>query len=191
MTCLYVGDLGDSLSLRGSVQLYRFQEPILSADRIARGYGITRVQRLDVHYPDGRHDARAMTVESDGTVLIATSGREGKSRLYRVGSDAWLAGRSGDARGAGSIDLQVERTGAVSGLGRQATRHVARTGISLNFLDLGQQGLTASPNIPACVLPHSVSAGLGVDWLDQNRIIVSLSDTSAPAALLYTVECPQ
>ena len=29
-TCIYIGDLGDSLGRRGTVQLYRFEEPLLA-----------------------------------------------------------------------------------------------------------------------------------------------------------------
>ena len=188
-TCLYVGDLGDSLTLRGSVQLYRFQEPILSADRMVRSYGISQIQRLDVHYTDGRHDARAMTVEPDGSVLIATTGREGKSRLYRVSADAWLSGRNADARAAGSLDLKVGQTGAVGGLGRWSNRHGVRTTAAITLLDPGPQGLSAVPQ-GVCVLPPPISAGLGLDWLDPNRIIVASTDGSG-AAQLYAVECPQ
>ena len=61
-TCLYIGDLGDSLGRRGTVQLYRFEEPLLAFDRIPRTYSVTGVQKLIVGYPDGAHDARALVV---------------------------------------------------------------------------------------------------------------------------------
>jgi len=192
-TCIYIGDLGDSLSRRGTVQLYRFEEPLLAFDRIPKTYSLTGVQKLIVGYPDGAHDARALSVTSDGTVLILTSGFDGKSRLYSVAPDAWYKGATRvDARGAGTVAVDIRRHGALTGITRTATGgYVARQAKSLTFLTRGQTGMVPDPARPACELPANEQTGLGVDWIDNRRFIISTVQGFNPTPLLSIAECPE
>lgn|GEM_PF-768677 len=191
-TCLYIGDLGDSLMRRGTVQLYRFEEPLLAFDRIPRTYSVTGVQKIIVGYPDGAHDARALSVTSDGTVLILTSGFDGKSRLYSVSPDAWFRGSTRvDAHSAGTVAVDIHHHGPLTGITRTATGgFVARQANSLTFLTRGQSGMVPDPSRPACELPASDQSGLGVDWLDSRRFIMSTVQGFNPTPLLSIAECP-
>jgi hypothetical protein len=191
-TCIYIGDLGDSLGRRGTVQIYRFEEPLLAFDRIPRTYSLTGVQKLIVGYPDGAHDARALSVTSDGTILILTSGFDGKSRLYSVSPDAWFRGSTRvDARGAGTVAIDIHHHGALTGITRTATGgYVARQANSLTFLTRGQAGMAPDPTRPPCELPTREQSGLGVDWLDSRRFIISTVQGFNPTPLLSIAECP-
>jgi len=191
-TCIYIGDLGDSLGRRGTVQLYRFEEPLLAFDRIPRTYSVTGVQKIIVGYPDGARDARALSVTSDGTVLILTSGFDGKSRLYSVSPDAWFRGSTRvDAHGAGTVAVDLHHHGPLTGITRTATGgFVARQANSLTFLTRGQSGMAPDPSRPACELPASDQSGLGVDWLDSRRFILSTVQGFNPTPLLSIAECP-
>ena len=192
-TCIYVGDLGDSPKRRGTVQLYRFEEPLLAFDRIPRTYSVTGVQKIIVGYPDGAHDARALSVTSDGTVLILTSGLDGKSRLYSVPSDTWFRGSTRvDARSAGTVAVDIHRYGPLTGITRTATGgFVARQAKSLTFLTRGQSGMVPDPSRPTCELPAGDQSGLGVDWLDSRRFIISTVQGFNPTPLLSVAECPE
>ena len=192
-TCIYIGDLGDSLGRRGTVQLYRFEEPLLAFDRIPRTYSSTGVQKIIVGYPDGAHDARALNVTSDGTVLILTSGFDGKSRLYSVSPDAWFRGSSRiDAHSAGTVAVDIHRHGPLTGITRTATGgFVARQGNRLTFLTRGQGGMDPVSARPACELPASDQTGLGVDWLDSRRFVISTVQGFNPTPLLSIAECPE
>jgi hypothetical protein len=191
-TCIYIGDLGDSLGRRGTVQLYRFEEPLLAFDRIPRTYSVTGVQKIIVGYPDGARDARALSVTSDGTVLILTSGFDGKSRLYSVSPDAWFRGSTRvDAHSAGTVAVDIHHHGPLTGITRTATGgFVARQANSLTFLTRGQSGMGPDPSRPACELPASDQSGLGVDWLDSRRFILSTVQGFNPTPLLSIAECP-
>jgi hypothetical protein len=191
-TCIYIGDLGDSLGRRGTVQVYRFEEPLLAFDRIAKTYSVTGVQKLIVGYPDGAHDARALSVASDGTVLILTSGFDGKSRLYSVPPDAWFRGSNRvDAHAAGTVAIDIRRHGALTGITRTATGgYVARQANSLIFLTRGTTGMVPDPARPVCELPSS-ETGLGVDWLDSRRFIISTVQGFNPTPLLSIADCPE
>ena len=192
-TCIYVGDLGDSPKRRGTVQLYRFEEPLLAFDRIPRTYSSTGVQKIIVGYPDGAHDARALSVTSDGTVLILTSGLDGKSRLYSVPSDTWFRGSTRvDARSAGTVAVDIHRYGPLTGITRTASGgFVARQAKSLTFLTRGQSGMVPDPSRPTCELPAGDQSGLGVDWLDSRRFIISTVQGFNPTPLLSVAECPE
>jgi hypothetical protein len=192
-TCIYIGDLGDSPKRRGTVQLYRFEEPLLAFDRIPRTYSVTGVQKIIVGYPDGAHDARALSVTSDGTVLILTSGLDGKSRLYSVPSDTWFRGSTRvDARSAGTVAVDIHRYGPLTGITRTATGgFVARQAKSLTFLTRGQSGMVPDPSRPTCELPAGDQSGLGVDWLDSRRFIISTVQGFNPTPLLSIAECPE
>jgi hypothetical protein len=192
-TCIYIGDLGDSLGRRGTVQLYRFEEPLLAFDRIPRTYSSTGVQKIIVGYPDGAHDARALNVTSDGTVLILTSGFDGKSRLYSVSPDAWFRGSSRiDAHSAGTVAVDINRHGPLTGITRTATGgFVARQANRLTFLTRGQGGMAPDSARPACELPASDQTGLGVDWLDSRRFVISTVQGFNPTPLLSIAECPE
>jgi hypothetical protein len=191
-TCIYIGDLGDSLGRRGTVQLYRFEEPLVAFDRIPRTYSATGVQKIIVGYPDGAHDARALSVTSDGTVLILTSGFDGKSRLYSVSPDAWFRGSTRvDAHSVGTVAVDIHRHGPLTGITRTASGgFVARQVNSLTFLTRGQGGMVPDPSRPACELPASDQSGLGVDWLDSRRFIISTVQGFNPTPLLSIAECP-
>lgn len=192
-TCIYIGDLGDSVARRGTVQVYRFEEPLLAFDRIPKTYSITGVQKLIVGYPDGAHDARALSVTSDGTVLILTSGFDGKSRLYSVPPDAWFKGSIRvDAHGAGTVAVDIHRHGALTGITRTATGgYVARQANSLTFLTRGPTGMVPDSARPVCELPASEQSGLGVDWLDNRRFIISTVQGFNPTPQLGIAECPE
>jgi hypothetical protein len=192
-TCLYVGDLGDSLRRRGTVQVYRFEEPLLAFDRIPRTYGITGVQKLVVGYPDGAHDARALVVLADGSVLIVTSGFDGKSRLYSVPADAWTRGGTRvDARSAGTVAVNTQRFGALTGITRTATGgFVARSATRLTFLTRAESGMVPDPSRRPCELPAGNQSGLGVDWMDNRRFIISMVQGFNPTPTLSVVECAE
>lgn len=85
--CLYVGDIGDNSAQRTSVIVYRVAEPLLSpAPRAAQAADTWRYT-----YPDGPHNAEAMVVAADGSLLVLTkpapdptSGQVPLHRIYRA-----------------------------------------------------------------------------------------------------------
>jgi hypothetical protein len=100
------GRHGPVVPVRGAIARIRPDSPDLQFDWSAEDHR---------GYPDGAHDARALNVTSDGTVLILTSGFDGKSRLYSVSPDAWFRGSTRiDAHSAGTVAVDIHRHGLLT-----------------------------------------------------------------------------
>jgi len=72
---LYLGDIGDNGTNRDFIRVFRFPEP-------DPGFPITNLESWHVEYPDGPHDAEAMTVDQDGTLYILTKSADGATGIY-------------------------------------------------------------------------------------------------------------
>lgn len=73
--CLFVGDIGDNSANRGTITIYRVEEPVAGAASAA-------ATALTARYPEGPRDAEAMFILSDD-IYIVTKGREGPIELFR------------------------------------------------------------------------------------------------------------
>ncbi len=85
--CLYVGDIGDNSASRRSITVYRVDEPALSPPPLAP----PAADAWQYTYPDGPHDAEAMVVTPDGSLLVltksapnGTGGQVPAHRIYRA-----------------------------------------------------------------------------------------------------------
>lgn len=76
-SCLYVGDIGDNQGSRKQITVYRVTEPAPSASTAK----VT--DSFQASYPDGAHDAEALLVAPDGTMLVVTKGDTGPVAVYR------------------------------------------------------------------------------------------------------------
>lgn len=86
--CLFIGDIGDNLRLRSSLQVYEIPEPDLpaQADRETES-AEPRIWHLT--YPDGRHNAETLFWHPDTRRLhLLTKSEDGESGLYRTPASA-------------------------------------------------------------------------------------------------------
>jgi hypothetical protein len=68
---LYLGDIGDNLSTRSEVVVYRVPEPLVTGSPGA--VTLTGVGALHLKYPDGAHDAESLLIDpTTGQLLIIT-----------------------------------------------------------------------------------------------------------------------
>jgi hypothetical protein len=80
---LYLGDIGDKSGQRPNVTVYYFNNP--------RANGLTvSYHSWDFRYPDGRHDAETLLVDSQGRLYIVTKG--GKAGIYAAPTKPRTAG---------------------------------------------------------------------------------------------------
>ena len=80
-TCLYVGDIGDNKARRPDVVIYRMAEP----DPASPPVDPLPADEWHYSYPDGPHNAEAMLVSTDGSLLIVTKPTDGlPHRMYRA-----------------------------------------------------------------------------------------------------------
>lgn len=79
---LYIGDIGDNLSTREELIVYRVREPKVQAG-VAAG-ATEAAEAFPFRYPDGQHDAEAMLVDPrSGRIYIITKARMSRCGVYR------------------------------------------------------------------------------------------------------------
>lgn len=73
---LYAGDIGDNVPQRETIVVYRVREP-------APGATTAPASRLELRYPDGRHDAEALLRDpASGELVVVTKTRAGRAGIY-------------------------------------------------------------------------------------------------------------
>ncbi len=75
-TCLYVADIGDNNAKRKNITVYRIAEPVKPG-------GTASAEAFHASYPDGAHEAEALLVAPDGTLLVVTKGETGPVSVYK------------------------------------------------------------------------------------------------------------
>ncbi|WP_394276694.1 hypothetical protein [Luteococcus sp.] len=71
---LWIGDVGDRQGSRSQVQVLRVESPEPGSS--------ARTERFVLRYPDGAHDAQAMTVSPNGRIYVITRGA--RPGIYRT-----------------------------------------------------------------------------------------------------------
>ena len=111
---LYLADIGDNLTVRSSVVIHRFEEPV------ALDGAVAALESLIVRYPGGAADAEAFFVDPEsGDSFIVTKTPTGRSSLLRVPVGAW-SDPSVEAEHAATVELgalSFVTAGAISGDG--------------------------------------------------------------------------
>jgi hypothetical protein len=81
---LYIGDIGDNLRIRRTLQIYQIAEPRLVADGLRAPEIITEAPVVwHVSYPDGAHNAEGLLVHpKTRRIHLLTKSEDGKSALY-------------------------------------------------------------------------------------------------------------
>ena len=79
-SCLFIADIGDNSAKRSSITVYRTAEPS------GKDASVT-ADAFEMKYPDGAHDAEALLVTPDGTILVVTKGETGPVNVYKAPSD--------------------------------------------------------------------------------------------------------
>ena len=188
-TCLYIGDMGDADERRNAIMLYRVPEPSVPYNRLPRVFGVTGIERLEVRFPDGPHDAGAMYLSRDGSTFIITSSATKPSMVYRVPAAAWLGNRRAQAEALGKMVVEPGQiTGAaVSPDGQQVAIRTAQSILFFGHTD--KWGPALDTPLAACDLSDLNIAGRGLDWLDDRRLVLTTIKGYAPVAAIFVVRC--
>jgi hypothetical protein len=87
-TYLHIGDIGDNSKNRKFVQVYRVAEP----NELQLNGELTNVDKLQLTYPDGAHDAETLLVDPrQGDLYVVAKASSGTSPVFRVAAP-WHAG---------------------------------------------------------------------------------------------------
>jgi hypothetical protein len=178
---LYVGDIGDNVSRRTSIDVYRVPEPPLGAAATAPA------ARLRLRYPDGAHDAEALLVDPLRGDLVIVTKALGAGRAYRAPARL-PAGSRTTLRPGPAIALSLVTAGDVSADGRIVVlRGYDRLAV---WARRGREPLTTTLRRAPCLSPTSL-AGEGQGEaiaLDRRGASFTTVAEGSPAVLRrYTV----
>jgi len=187
--CLYIGDTGDNREVRSSVAVYRVPEPDVAAARTALA------EKLELHYPDGPHDAEAMYVDARGDLYLVTKGRSHGVLLFRVKHDAWGNGAV-MAEPVGSLPLDPRGTlvDMVTGADINARNDlmVLRTYRNIYLFRLLPDGIIGSPDpVGVCNIAGLESQGEGIAWLDESRFVLTSEEGNLGPGTVTILRCPR
>ena len=191
--CLYIADTGDNLHRRETVSIYVIPEPeISSSDRGLLG-DTEHIQKIDLRFEDGPQDVEAMAVGPRGEILLVTKGRRTPIHTYVISRLQLLVGPETIARS--KIDSGIQRLqmlgrwvtgGAISPSGK---RVVLRTYTELFFYTYDESG-SLMPQSDPCFIGASEPQGEGVDFLDENTVILTSETLTGRPGPITLVRCP-
>lgn len=174
--CLYIGDIGDNGRRRDHIVVYRIREPRPPDSPRDTLRGVPVLDSLVLHYPDRRHNAEALAVTGDGTLLLITKELAGPPLLFRAGVGPGPAVRGLAA--AGPLDMVTSLlsgrvvTGAALAPGDSLL--AVRTYVSIHFFRLGR-GASPVPLGPrsGITIPVIEPQGEGVCFDGPGRLILT------------------
>jgi hypothetical protein len=190
--CLYIADTGDNLYNRQSVSIYVIPEPDLPPE--ADGLWDTEVaQRFDVRYEEGPQDVEAMAVGPGGEILLVSRARRKPMVKFIISPAQLLAGSEITLRSTSDPGLQLLRalgrwvSGAAVSPG--GSRVVLRTFTELFFYEYDGSG-SLVPDGDPCVIGATEPQGEGVDFLDEDTVVLTSEALPGRPGPITLVTCP-
>lgn len=197
-TCLFIGDIGDNLRLRPTLEILVIVEKPQYDGPVVPRY------RLRLAYPDHPHDAEAMAVHANGDVYILTKEqttsrprRALPARLYRVKRRQWeqRPDQTHTLSLVGEIDLPALLPSPRGWDGRLATAlDIAPDGSTLVVLTYAD-ALEFALDLATAELPPTSRLRAGLDYqrialrhLPQQEGTAYFSHPSYGKSLLYHTE---
>jgi hypothetical protein len=190
--CLYVADLGDNAEHRHGGTIYVVTEPAPPTGPGDTSRVIELVASLRVRYADGSHDTEGIMVSPTGDVSLITKGWSGPILHY------WLPH---DVFSENAVTVAPHDTLAIRPLrnaGRLVTgaaispsglRAVVRTYTELYFYRV--QGAQLVAQGLACWLGPVEPQGEGVDFLDEDSLVLTSEGVLGESGTIYRVRCPR
>ena len=189
-SCLYIGDTGDNDERRSRVVIYALPEPnpVGAADRGATPTPPARSLRL--RYADRPRDAEALATLPDGTLTLITKGRSGAILRYTIPPEAWRA-EEYSLEGPDTLPIEPQffagrwvTDAAISPDGRRAA---VRTYTEIYFFSVGARW---SLEGPPCRIGFIEPQGEAIDFLDQERMLLTSERARGAPGVLTIVRCP-
>lgn len=187
--CLYIADTGDNVKVRARTVLYAVPEPDLPATG-SPGQQTDSAMALWVRFTDGAHDIEALAVDPTGTAHLITKGRSGKILRYEVTGDAW----SGDSVVAAPADTLpilplplVGRLVTGAAISPEGSRAAVRTLTEIYFFRTDSAAWRLDG--PPCSVAGLEPQGEAVDFLDDERLILTSERGLAAEGVIHVIRC--
>lgn len=110
---LYLGDVGDNNQSRQSIQIVRFPEPDLAAGGNV-DVAPSSVERIQLEFPDGPHDAESLLVDPTTGNLFVVTKEPSRARMYEAPAAELKDGATIKLRPAGTLGIAEVSAGAIS-----------------------------------------------------------------------------
>lgn len=191
--CLYIGDTGDNLESRPSVTIYAVPEPDPPSGPADTLRVTPPARALRFRYPDGPHDVEALYIlPRDTAMYLASKGRSGPVRLYRLPHASWDARRVVVAQLLETLPIAPD-----AGVGRLVTDAAVRPDGALVairtyteiYFFVPRAGGALSLIGPVCPIAGLERIGEAIDFQnDSTFVLTSESDFFGPGTI-HTVRC--
>lgn len=183
--------MGDNAERRQSIEFYRIPEP-----QVNQTVRITaRAEVLHVRYPDRPHDAEALYVEPDGGLVIVTKGRTGGVLVFRVPASAWRTRATIVASYLDRLPIAANlargRVVTDAGISPDGRTVAVRTYREIFFFSRDRTGrLRLEPGRPVCDIGGLEPQGEGLDWWNENTLVLTSERGRQGAGTITLVRCP-
>jgi hypothetical protein len=185
---LYAGDIGDNLSARTNIKIFRVAEPVVDAKGAAIDQTLNNVETFTVNYADGAHNAEALLVDpKNGQVVIVTKSASGVSQVFQSAGPLPAGGGSVTLTEAISVTFGQ---GALSGSPLVTGGDVSPSGDQIairTYLGVfvwrrstGQSLAQAFGSSPCPALAISEKQGEAVGFASDDSGYYTVSEGSAP-----------
>jgi hypothetical protein len=111
---LYLGDIGDNISQRAKIMVYRVAEPSVSTSRSPVNVNLPHVETLSLQYEDGPRDAETLMIDPIKGDLYIVSKRDAQPRVYRVAAASLGNGKTATLEYKTQLSLQWPTAGSIS-----------------------------------------------------------------------------
>jgi hypothetical protein len=183
--CLYVGDVGDNVARRESVQI------AIVPERDNFGAEIAPLRVVTARYPDGSHDAEAIAIDPAGDLWLLTKARFGlvaPAKIYRLSADALAADGVQVFEPKGEIPLP-SLMGSLNG-GRRVVTSMDIAPGGNRFVLLTYEGAVEISQPLGAALPAEWHEGLTHRPIETAPLIQAeaIAYTDDGKAIIYTTE---
>lgn len=188
--CLYLADTGDNLERRQWVTIWIVPEPqTLPSPGDTSVYETQPARGVRVRYPDRAHDVEAIWVEPDGSVALVTKGLTGGIRLFRIPAPELRQDSATAVLAERSLIPQGPTPRWVTGaaISPDGARVVLRTYHELHFFR--REGGRLMPEGQPCQIGNLEPQGEGVDFWDQNTLVLTSEGSWGETGPIHLVRC--
>jgi hypothetical protein len=177
---LYVADIGDNLTIRSTVTIYRFPEP-------PPRDGLVTPEVIEATYEDGSMNAEALVVDPEGVMWIIGKVDPSPAPIYRYDESAAVFRRAGEFDPGPAPGFLV--TGA--DLSVDGTVLAVRTYVDVQLFELGDRSLEALGDVERCSvlvfeeLPPN-GQGEAVALTPDGAAFLTISEGASPSIYRYS-----
>lgn len=181
---LYLGDIGDNPSARGSIAVYRVEEPVVPASGTPVTATLSGVETLTFVYPDGSHNAETLLADpGNGDLYIVTKTGASPAGIYR--SPAPQSPGTRTLTKVGTVSLGTNITGG--DIADDGTEVLLRTyGGAHLFPWPAGAALSAALAATPCTVPAALEPqGEAIAFAPQSKDYFTLSELSGQPLYHY------